>query len=65
MAILEALNDPKDTEKMKKANQCIKELVRKRKPRSKGVSEDPSLPIEWLHPKEGRHINSLDSLLNH
>ena len=66
MAILEALNDPKDTEKMKKANQCIRELVRKRKPaRSKGVSEDLSLPIEWLHPKEGRHINSLDSLLNH
>lgn len=66
MAILEALNDPKDTEKMKKANQSIKELVRKRKPaRSKGVSEDLSLPIEWLHPKEGRHINSLDSLLNH
>lgn len=66
MAILEALNDPKDTEKMKKANECIKELVRKRKlPRSKAVSQDPSLPVEWLHPKEGRHINSLESLLNH
>lgn len=66
MAILEALNDPKDTEKMKKANECIKELVRKRnRSRSKGVSQDPSLPVEWLHPKEGRHINSLESLLNH
>lgn len=66
VAILEALSDSKDTEKMNKANECIKELVRKRKlPRSKGVSEDPSLPVEWLHPKEGRHITSLESLLNH
>ena len=66
VAILEALSDPNDTEKMKRANECIKELLRKRRlPTSKGVSEDPSLPVEWLHPKEGRQINSLDSLLNH
>lgn len=66
MATLEALKDPKDTEKMEKANECIEELAQKRKlPRSKGVSQDPSLPVEWLHPKEGRHINSLESLLNH
>ena len=66
VAILEALSDPNDTEKMKRANECVTELLRKRKlPRSKEVSQDPSLPVEWLHPKEGRHINSLDSLLYH
>ena len=66
VAILEAISDPKDTEKMKKASECIKELQhKKRSPRSKGDSQDPSLPVEWLHPKEGRHINSLDSLLYH
>lgn len=65
MAILEALSDPHDTEKMKRATECVKELLRKRSPRSKGVLQDPSLPIEWLHPKQGRHINSLDSLLYH
>lgn len=66
MAILEALNDPNDTEKMKTANECVKELQHKRRlPRSKGISQDPSLPIEWLHPKEGHQINSLDTLLYH
>ena len=66
MAILEALSDPKDTEKMTKANECVKELQHKRRfSRSKGVSQDPSLPIEWLHPKTGRQVNSLDSLLYH
>lgn len=66
VAMLEALSDPNDTEKMKRANACVKEVLRKRKlPKSKGVSQDSSLPVEWLHPKEGRHINSLDSLLHH
>lgn len=66
MATLEAISDPNDTEKMKRANDCIKELQRKRRlPKSKGVSQDISLPVEWLHTKEGRHINSLDSLLYH
>lgn len=65
VGILEALSDPNDTEKMKRANECVKELQHKRRLRSKGISQDPSLPVEWLHPKEGRHINSLDSLLNH
>lgn len=66
MAILEALSDPNDTEKMKRATVCVRELLRKRKsPKSDGVSQDPSLPVEWLHPKEGHHINSLDSLLYH
>lgn len=66
IAILEALSDPNDTEKMKKANDCVREMQRKRKlPKSRGVSQDPSLPVEWLHPKEGRHIDSLGSLLYH
>ncbi|KAJ7365315.1 hypothetical protein OS493_005419 [Desmophyllum pertusum] len=66
VAILEALSDPNDTEKMKRATVCVRELLRKRKsPKSDGVSQDPSLPVEWLHPKEGHHINSLDSLLYH
>lgn len=33
--------------------------------KSAGVSLDPTVPVEWLHPKDGRHINSLDSLLYH
>ena len=65
LATLEAIGDPNDTEKMKRVTECIKELLRKRSPRSKGVSQDPSIPVEWLHPKEGRHIKSLDSLLYH
>ena len=66
MAILEALSDPNDTEKMKRATECVRELLRKRKsPKSDGISQHPSLPVEWLHPKEGHHINSLDSLLYH
>ena len=66
MAILEALGDPDDTEKMKRASECVIELLRKRKsPKSDGNSLNPSVPVEWLHPKNGRHINSLDSLLYH
>ena len=66
MATLEALSDPNDTEKMKRVSECVRELLRKRKsPKSEGVSQDPSPPIEWLHPKEDLHINSLDSLLYH
>jgi len=66
VATLEALSDPNDTEKMKRVSECVRELLRKRKsPKSEGVSQDPSLPVEWLHPKEGLHINSLDSLLYH
>lgn len=66
VATLEALSDPNDTEKMKRASECVRELLRKRKsPKSEGVSQHASLPVEWLHPKEGLHINSLDSLLYH
>lgn len=67
IATLEALSDPNDTEKMRNANEYVKEMQRKRKlpSRSGGISQDPSLPVEWLHPKDGHHINSLDSLLHH
>lgn len=65
VAVLEALRDPNDTEKMKKACTCIDEMRRKKYFKWKGTSEDPTLPIEWLHPKNGRHINSIDSLLLH
>ena len=66
MAILEALSDPNDTEKRKRANEYLKNLQRKRRlPSCRGDSQDPSLPVEWLHPKQSRHINSLDSLLLH
>ena len=66
MAILEALGDPHDTEKMRRASECVIELLRKRKsPKSDGNSLNPSVPVEWLHPKNGRHVNSLDSLLCH
>ena len=66
VAILEALGDPNDTEKMKRAGECVAELPWKRKSsKSEGNSLNPSVPVEWLHPKNGRHINSLDSLLCH
>ena len=63
---MEALSDPNDTEKRKRANECLKNLQHKRwLPRCRGDSQDPSLPVEWLHPKQSHHINSLDSLLLH
>ena len=65
VAVLEALRDQKDTEKMKKACKCIDEMRGKKHFKWKGTSEDTTLPIEWLHPKSGRHINSIDSLLLH
>ena len=48
IATLEALSDPNDTEKMRNANEYVKEMQRKRKlpSRSGGVSQDPSLPVE-------------------
>ena len=50
---------------MKIACQSISEMCRKRYSKNKQISEDPALPIEWLHPKEGHHINSIDSLMYH
>ncbi|PFX32713.1 uncharacterized protein LOC111347295 isoform X2 [Stylophora pistillata] len=65
VAILEAVSDPDDKEKMNKATKYVEEFLHKRSRRLKEVSRDPFLPVEWLHPKVGRHINSLDSLLYH
>lgn len=66
IAVLIALKDPKDKEKMEKACKAIDEMKRKRYARKHGtVSPVHSLPLEWLNPKEGRHINSIDSLLHH
>ncbi len=51
---------------MENACKAIKEMQRKRyvkKPKT--TFQLHSLPLEWLHPKEGRHINSVDSLLHH
>lgn len=63
---MEALSDPDDPEKMTRADESVRQLLRRRKsPKSAGVSLDPTVPVEWLHPKDGRHINSLDSLLYH
>ena len=64
VAILEAISDVHDTEKMKRACTFISEMRRKRYSKN-NLSEDSALPIEWLHPKEGHHINSIDSLLYH
>ena len=51
---------------MDKACKAIEEMQRKRYGKRLGpASQVPSLPLEWLHPKEGRHINSMDTLLHH
>lgn len=61
-----ALKDPSDKEKMEKACKAIEEMQRKRFVKKPGTaSQVHSLPLEWLNPKEGRHINSVDSLLHH
>ena len=66
VAVLIALKDPKDKEKMEKACKAIEEMKRKRYVRKPGTASPVhSLPLEWLNPKEGRHINSIDSLLHH
>ena len=66
IAVLIALKDPKDKEKMEKACKAIDEMKRKRYARKPGTASPVhSLPLEWLNPKEGRHINSIDSLLHH
>lgn len=66
VAVLIALKDPTDKEKMEKACKAIEEMKRKRYVRKPGTASPVhSLPLEWLNPKEGRHINSIDSLLHH
>lgn len=66
VAVLTAVKDPTDKEKMGKACKAIEEMKRKRYVRKPGTASPVhSLPLEWLNPKEGRHINSIDSLLHH
>jgi len=66
VAVLTAVKDPTDKEKMEKACKAIEEMKRKRYVRKPGTASPVhSLPLEWLNPKEGRHINSIDSLLHH
>ena len=55
------MKDPKDKEKMKKAAELVNRQHRRKSSREE-VSKFPH--IEWLRPKEGRHINSIDSLLH-
>ena len=56
-----AMKDPKDAQKREKAEKIIKRQQGKKHRRK----EESVLPIEWLHPKDGHHINSIDSLLYH
>lgn len=66
VAVLLAVKDPTDKEKLEKACKAIEEMKRKRYVRKPGTASSVhSLPLEWLNPKEGRHINSIDSLLHH
>ena len=61
MHVLIALKDPSDREKMDKAEKLTKQQQSKRY----NKKEDFILPLEWLHPKNGRHIESIDCLLHH
>jgi cold shock CspA family protein len=56
-----AMKDPKDAQKREKAEKIIKRQQGKKHRRK----EESVLPIEWLYPKDGHHINSIDSLLHH
>ena len=60
--ILIAIKDPRDAQKREKAEKIIKRQQGMKKHKRK---EDSVLPIEWLHPKDKHHINSIDSLLHH
>jgi hypothetical protein len=48
-------------EKMDKAERLTKDQQSKRYKKK----EDFVLPLEWLHPKQGRHIELIDCLLHH
>ena len=56
-----ALKYPSDREKMDKAEKLTKQQQSKRY----NKKEDDVLPLEWLNPKNGRHIESIDCLLHH
>ena len=56
-----ALKYPSDREKMDAAEKFTKRQQSKKY----NKKEDFVLPLEWLHPKQGRHIESIDCLLHH
>ena len=56
-----ALKHPADSEKMDTAERLTKQQQRKKY----NKKDDFSLPYEWLHPKDGYHIESIDCLLHH
>ena len=56
-----ALKYPADSEKMDTAEKLTKRQQCKRYKKD----DDFVLPYEWLHPKNGRHIESIDCLLHH
>lgn len=59
MLVLFALKNISDRDRMDKAEKAIKQLKRLNR------KEDFVLPVEWLHPKDGHHIESIDCLLHH
>ena len=59
--VLIALKYPTDSEKMDTAEKLTKRQQCKRY----NKKDDFALPYEWLHPKNGRHIESIDCLLHH
>ena len=57
--MLIALKNPSDRENMAMAEKLVKQQSKKYN------KKDFVLPLEWLHPKNGRHIDSIDCLLHH
>ncbi|XP_028411982.1 uncharacterized protein LOC114534715 [Dendronephthya gigantea] len=55
--MLIALQDPNDREKREKVEKIQQEKKYKK--------DNVIIPQEWLDPKDGHHINSIDSLLHH
>ncbi len=60
MHVLIALKDPCDREKM----DIAEKLTKQQQCKKYSKKEDFVLPLEWLHPKKGRHIESIDCLLH-
>ncbi|XP_028397256.1 uncharacterized protein LOC114521065 isoform X2 [Dendronephthya gigantea] len=60
VAVLIALKDPNDDQKMQRAAELVKKQQRNK---SAGDSRKIHNTLEWLCPKQGSHVNSIDSLL--
>ena len=58
--VLIALKDPSDRGKM----DIAEKLTKHQQSKKYSKKEDFILPFEWLHPKKGRHIESIDCLLH-